>query len=169
MASPSGCLYTLSLLHRVLERDRQRAALIQDGSDAAKMIRLQTQYDQLKYEYKLLDDYYQKEVQAARNRTEEIKGVLNDDFRHKAAEDALEMDMLRSQVATLTSQLDVATTQVAVLEGLAWRVSCADIRTGSSLLRRGRHGSRSTRRTSASGRCLPIRTLLRQTAMTMKN
>jgi hypothetical protein len=117
MASPSGCLYTLSLLHRVLERDRQRAALIQDGSDAAKMIRLQTQYDQLKYEYKLLDDYYQKEVQAARNRTEEIKGVLNDDFRHKAAEDALEMDMLRSQVATLTSQLDVATTQVAVLEG----------------------------------------------------
>jgi hypothetical protein len=108
--------YTLSLLHRVLERDRQRAALIPDGSDAAKMLRLQTQYDQLKYEYKLLDDYYQKEVQAACNRTEEIKGVLNYDFRHKAAEDALEMYMLRSQVATLTSQLDVATTQVTELE-----------------------------------------------------
>jgi hypothetical protein len=56
-------------------------------------------------------------VQAARDRTEEIKGVLNYDFRHKAAEDALEMDMLLSQVATLTSQLDVATTQVAELEG----------------------------------------------------
>jgi hypothetical protein len=41
---------------------------------------------------------------------------LNYDFRHKAAEDALEMDMLRSQVATLTSQLDVATTQAAELE-----------------------------------------------------
>jgi hypothetical protein len=93
--------------------DRQRAALIQDGSDAAKMLRLQTQYGQLKYEYKLLDYYYQKEVHPH----EEIKGVLDYDFRHKAAKDALELDMLRSQVATLTSQLDFAHTQVAGLEG----------------------------------------------------
>lgn len=112
--------YTVSLLHLVLVRDRQRHRIIQDmdaNSVAWRFLCLQGEHDRLKQEFVFLYEYLQQEVQSVQNEAANTRCLLEADFAHLARENLEETATLRQRVGDLESQLRYAQTQIAFLKG----------------------------------------------------
>ncbi|KAE9021086.1 hypothetical protein PR002_g12349 [Phytophthora rubi] len=116
--------YTVSLLHRVLVRDRQRHRIIQDmdaNSVARRFLCLQGEHDRLKQDFVFLYEYLQQdlqqEVQSVQNEAASTRCLLEADFARLARENLEETAALRQRVGDLESQLRYAQTQVASLKG----------------------------------------------------
>ncbi|KAE8985170.1 hypothetical protein PR001_g22969 [Phytophthora rubi] len=79
--------YTVSLLHRVLVRDRQRHRSIQnmdENSIARRLLCLQGEHDRLKQDFVFLYEYHQQEVQSVQNEAGSTRCLLETDFARLA-------------------------------------------------------------------------------------
>ncbi|KAE9316776.1 hypothetical protein PR003_g18643 [Phytophthora rubi] len=111
--------YTVSLLHRVLVRDRQRHRIIQDmdaNSIARRLLCLQGEHDRLKQDFVFQYEYHQQEVQSVQNEAASTRCLLETDFARLARENLEETAALRQRVGDLESQLRYSQTQVASLK-----------------------------------------------------
>ncbi|KAE8984547.1 hypothetical protein PF011_g20739 [Phytophthora fragariae] len=111
--------YTVSLLHRVLVRDRQREHVVQgmdEDSVARRLLRLQGEYDRLKEDFVFLYGYHQQETQFIRDEASHARGVLEADFARLARENLEETAVLRQRNDDLESQLRYTQTQISTLE-----------------------------------------------------
>ncbi|KAE9335758.1 hypothetical protein PR003_g12851 [Phytophthora rubi] len=111
--------YTVSLLHRVLVRDRQRHRIIQDmdvNSVARRRLCLQGEHGRLKQYFVFLYEYHQQEVQSVQNEAASTLCLLETDFVRLARENLEETAALRQRVGDLESQLRYSQTQIASLK-----------------------------------------------------
>ncbi|KAE9049329.1 hypothetical protein PR003_g3495 [Phytophthora rubi] len=112
-------LYTVSLLHRVLARDRQREHILQgmdENSIARRLLRLQGEHDRLKEDFVFLYGYYQQETQSIRDEASHAQGLLEADFARLARENLEETAALRQRNDDLESQLRYAQSQISTLD-----------------------------------------------------
>ncbi|KAE8993655.1 hypothetical protein PR003_g18531 [Phytophthora rubi] len=111
--------YTVSLLHRVLARDRQREHVLQgmdENSIARRLLRLQGEHDRLKEDFVFLYGYHQQETQSIRDEASHAQGLLEADFARLARENLEETAALRQRNDDLESQLRYAQSQISTLE-----------------------------------------------------
>ncbi|KAE9004026.1 hypothetical protein PR003_g18750 [Phytophthora rubi] len=110
---------TVSLLHRVLARDRQREHVLQgmdENSIARRLLRLQSEHDRLKEDFVFLYGYHQQETQSIRDEASHAQGLLDADFARLARENLEETATLRQRNDDLESQLRYAQSQISTLE-----------------------------------------------------
>ncbi|KAE8973385.1 hypothetical protein PR002_g26215 [Phytophthora rubi] len=111
--------YTVSLLHRVLARDRQREHVLQGMDEnplARRLLRLQGEHDRLKEDFVFLYGYHQQETQSIRDEASHAQGLLEADFARLARENLEETAALRQRNDDLESQLRYAQSQISTLE-----------------------------------------------------
>ncbi|KAE9098796.1 hypothetical protein PF007_g16123 [Phytophthora fragariae] len=111
--------YTVSLLHRVLARDRQREHVLQgmdENSIARRLLRLQGEHDRLMEDFVFLYGYHQQETQSIRDEASHAQGLLEADFARLARENLEATAALRQRNDDLESQLRYAQSQISTLE-----------------------------------------------------
>ncbi|KAE8992800.1 hypothetical protein PR002_g20425 [Phytophthora rubi] len=111
--------YTVSLLHRVLTRDRQREHILQgmdENSVTRRLLRLQSEHDRLKEDFVFLYGYHEQETQSIRDEASHTQGLLEADFARLARENLEETAALRQRNDDLESQLRYAQSQISTLE-----------------------------------------------------
>ncbi|KAE9295182.1 hypothetical protein PF008_g24341 [Phytophthora fragariae] len=111
--------YTVSLLHRVLARHRQREHILQgmdENSIARRLLRLQGEHDRLKEDFVFLYGYHEQGTQSIRDEASHTRGLLEADFACLARENLEEAATLRQRNDDLESQLRYAQSQISTLE-----------------------------------------------------